>query len=702
MYQLYIEMVGKQDNKVNLTYYNEHKQAIDELLNKHIKPTKNKIKELEKTLRPTLTAEELKEIVIDEQTDNFKHYLRDCHNKFEHIFSNEKIKMLDDSIDKFYSNYHMIFNQFEFTKYKRDLQVSYHRRYKIISFISDEVFKKVFDEPFKQWKKEHSIIECLGLLKNNPHYADNYEDIYKQITTLANLKKEILNAIPDNYINLYPEARIMKRKFVLHIGPTNSGKTYDAIESLKTANNGVYLAPLRLLAYEQFDNLNKQGVICSLLTGEEVIDVPFSTHIASTIEMASLSDEYDVAVIDEGQMLDDYDRGNAWTRAIIGLKAKEIHICAANYAKDLIIKLINECNDNYEIFYNERKTPLKMDFRNFDFPSKIEKGDALIVFSRKSVHGVANELKKKNIKCSIIYGALPYDVRHKEAEKFANGETDVLVATDAIGVGLNLPIQRIIFLEDKKFDGIDFRNLYPEEIQQIAGRAGRYGIYNVGFVNSYNNSYIKKSLNATITPLTYSYISFAPSLIGLDVKLSKIISKWQEIKTSNNLFIKTDTQRMIELCKFLEGKTDKQDYLTKKKIYDLITIPFDDKLLNLWQEIAVKILFDNTIDLNNKLPSCKHRDMETLELAYKKCDLLHNFAYKFNIKDFDNKAFLKTVFERKRAISEKIIELLEKRSYAGKRCSECGCELSWEYPYKMCNNCYQAQRAFYRYNNFYW
>ena len=101
----------------------------------------------------------------------------------------------------------------------------------------------------------------------------------------------MLQHIPADYIDLYPEARGMRRRFVLHIGPTNSGKTHDAMEALRAAGGGCYLGPLRLLAYEQFEQMNRDGYPCSLLTGEERSDVPGALFTASTIEMLNLQQE---------------------------------------------------------------------------------------------------------------------------------------------------------------------------------------------------------------------------------------------------------------------------------------------------------------------------------------------------------------------------------------------------------------------------
>jgi hypothetical protein len=125
------------------------------------------------------------------------------------------------------------------------------------------------------------------------------------------------------------------------MGPTNSGKTYHAIESLCQAKKGSYLAPLRLLASELYDTMNNKGVKTTLLTGEEVVEVPEATHISSTIEMARLNEKFECCVIDEIQMLADSQRGWAWTRALIGLLSPEIHLCGDHTVLELVKKIIS-------------------------------------------------------------------------------------------------------------------------------------------------------------------------------------------------------------------------------------------------------------------------------------------------------------------------------------------------------------------------
>ena len=137
----------------------------------------------------------------------------------------------------------------------------------------------------------------------------------------------------------YPEARAMARHFVLHLGGTNTGKTYAGFQRLQQAATGVYLAPLRLLALEAQEVLLDAGVDCSLTTGEEEDCREGDTHVAATAEKLNLKQPYEVAVIDECQMIADRQRGYAWTRAILGVQAPEVHLCAAPEAKDLLVRL---------------------------------------------------------------------------------------------------------------------------------------------------------------------------------------------------------------------------------------------------------------------------------------------------------------------------------------------------------------------------
>jgi len=307
-------------------------------------------------------------------------------------------------------------------------------------------------------------------------------------------RQELLARTIRDFKNLFPVARSMKRKLTLHIGPTNSGKTYTAMQHLQTADTGYYLAPLRLLALEGYETLKSQGIDASLITGEEQILDEEATHISSTIEMMNYDVDVDVCVIDEVQMIDDRDRGWAWANAIIGAPANEIIMTGSSNAKDAIIALAEYLGEELEIIEFERKNPLKL-LENTTDLKDIEPGSAIIAFSRRDVLKLKQRLAH-DFNVSVVYGNLSPEVRREEARRFREAETELLVATDAIAMGMNLPIKTILFSKAEKFDGVTQRSLFPSEIQQIAGRAGRYGFHENGYVGALNKealSIIKKN-----------------------------------------------------------------------------------------------------------------------------------------------------------------------------------------------------------------
>ncbi len=292
-----------------------------------------------------------------------------------------------------------------------------------------------------------------------------------------------------DFKNLFPMARNMRRKLTLHIGPTNSGKTYSAMKRLEQGDTGYYLAPLRLLALEGYENLKTKGIESSLITGEEQLLNDDATHISSTIEMLNFDVDVDVCVIDEVQMIDDRDRGWAWANAIIGAPAKEIIMTGSPNSKDAIIALAEYLNEELEIIEFERKNPLTI-LDTITQPKDVEEATAIIAFSRKDVLRLKHEFSR-DFSVSVVYGNLSPEVRREEARRFREKETQILIATDAIAMGMNLPIKTILFSKAQKFDGISQRDLLVSEVLQISGRAGRYGKHEEGFVGALNKDALK-------------------------------------------------------------------------------------------------------------------------------------------------------------------------------------------------------------------
>jgi ATP-dependent RNA helicase SUPV3L1/SUV3 len=244
----------------------------------------------------------------------------------------------------------------------------------------------------------------------------------------------------------YPEARSMRRKIIMHVGPTNSGKTYQALQRLETAKSGWYGGPLRLLAHEVFSKMNDKGITCNLRTGEEirVLD-PQAAITSSTIEMFQEHVEYDVAVIDEIQMIGDQQRGFAWTAALLGLRAKEIHLCGEEAAVPLIRKIVAELGDEFEGHTYKRLSTLALEREALKSLQYIEKGDCVVSFSRTSLFSIKKQIEDQTgLQCAMVYGALPPETRALQAELFndPNSDFDVIVASDAVGMGLNLYVTK--------------------------------------------------------------------------------------------------------------------------------------------------------------------------------------------------------------------------------------------------------------------
>lgn len=354
-----------------------------------------------------------------------------------------------------------------------------------------------------------------------------------------------------------------QRTFEYFVGPTNSGKTHAAIEELAQAETGVYLAPLRLLALEIYERLNDMGIPASLITGEERIIEDGALHTSSTVEMLDVAREYELAVIDETQSLEDPQRGWAWTLAIAAVRAKRVIMCGSEEGLRAAQRLCSRLNVEVAVRRFERKNPLRVvDAVRFD---QLRAGDAVVAFSRRDVIELQGEIGRLGYSSAAIYGSLSPIVRRREAERFRGGEAAVLVATDAIGLGLNLPIRRIIFATIDKYDGVEERTLRPQEIRQIAGRAGRYGLHEEGLVTSVDHrdiGYLRRCIERNDVAETEGPIWISPTddhlrrladIIGT-TRVGRLLQFFQERvlrDTENDLRI-ADLTETIEVANTLE------------------------------------------------------------------------------------------------------------------------------------------------------
>ncbi|WP_133015620.1 SUV3 family DEAD/DEAH box RNA helicase [Clostridium cuniculi] len=460
-------------------------------------------------------------------------------------------------------------------------------------------------------------------------------------------------AFPDNPKDEYMLTRRMKRKIYIHLGDTNTGKTYNAVERLKTAKKGVYLSPLRILALENYDKLNNEGIVCDLMTGEEEIIKENSTHVSCTIEKVNLKQSYDIAVIDEIQMISDTQRGIAWSRAVLGLRCNEIHICGAMNAKELLIKILEDCEDDYEIKEYHRNIPLIVETKNFSY-NDVQEGDAIVVFSKKRVLEIAQDYSNKNIKTSIIYGDLPPEVRKMQYEQFINKENKVLVTTDAIGMGVNLPIRRIIFMSIRKFDGEEVRELTSQEVKQIAGRAGRKGIYDTGYVAGVSDTHNFISRKLEVKDDTIKQAVIGPSEAILTIKslpLNEKLVLWKTRESKIDYYTKMDiSEYLLILEKIKRYKLKEEDQ------WDLLKVPFDvasDELMNKFLEYVDEVFVAKLNEITK--PTCFTGNLDDLEIYYQKINMYYSFSKIFNLK-FD----VDWVYSERLKVSQDINEILVK------------------------------------------
>ncbi|KAG1705594.1 hypothetical protein DVH05_003281 [Phytophthora capsici] len=344
-------------------------------------------------------------------------------------------------------------------------------------YFEDQEELMAFGRDLDDVKRHNSFIfypYFLDFIKTNNYLVTNEEnDNALSLQKLTDLR------LPHE---MYPFATAIKRKIIYHVGPTNSGKTHQALERLKQAgeDGGIYCGPLRLLALEIYERMNADGLYTSLVTGQEKKIVPYSSHVSCTVEMANINRPWDVAVIDEIQLIGDPQRGWAWTRALFGLQANEIHVCGSGEAVNLVQKFAETTGDEFELRSYERRSPLEIAPKHLASYSHIRPGDCVVAFSRRDIFQIKRDIEvKTGQKCCIIYGQLPPETRSQQARLFNNRDNDfnILVASDAIGMGLNLNIRRVVFATVKKYTGGGggMVDISPALAKQIAGRAGRSG-----------------------------------------------------------------------------------------------------------------------------------------------------------------------------------------------------------------------------------
>lgn len=506
-------------------------------------------------------------------------------------------------------------------------------------------------------------------------------------------KEELLAKTIRDFKNLFPLARLLKREIFFHVGPTNSGKTYQALKALKEADTGYYLAPLRLLALEGYETLKADNIPISLITGEEEIIDEESTHISSTIEMMNASVEVDVCVIDEIQMINDRDRGWAWANALIGVPAKKVILTGSSDALNAVQELCEYLDEPLTVKHFERKNELQL-LPEATPMKQIEKGTAIVAFSRRDVLGLKQQLSKK-YEVSVVYGNLSPEVRREEARRFREGKSDILVATDAIAMGLNLPIKTLLFSKDNKFDGLRRRELLPTEVAQISGRAGRYGLEEIGYIGALDSktletisSKFQQALPDIKLPFSVMASLEHVMLIGeiLETEnLSTILNFFADNMEFQGPFIAANIDSMLEISAIVdEYRLDLKTRFHLACAPASISSPYIESVFH---------RYIKDIEANKPVIYIPPRDLpkyaQTNEMMLNAEDRVREISLYLWL-SFKFEALFQ---ETEKAIQARVrlnnyIEASLKQGNFVKQCTRCGVALDFTYKFSICDKCF--------------
>ena len=372
---------------------------------------------------------------------------------------------------------------------------------------------------------------------------------------------------------------MLKNKITAVLGPTNTGKTYLAIETMLSFDTGMIGFPLRLLAREVYDKIIQKINIdkVALITGEEKIIPPNAKYFLCTVESMPINKYLDFVAIDEIQMCADHERGHIFTDRLLNLRGEKLTMLMGS---STIKSIVNKLDEDTEFINRERLSQLS--YVGHKKISRINRKTAIIAFSTEEVYAIAELVRRQKGGAAIVMGSLSPKTRNAQVQLYQSGDVDFLVATDAIGMGINMDLENVFFSNLKKFDGKKLRRLNSSEIGQIAGRAGRY--LNDG---SFGITGDCKEINAEEVNSLENH-------------------KFEEIRTlfwrNSNL----NFNNSISLIKSLEEKPNK-DWL--RKIHECE----DEKVLKYFlKDIALKNIKDNK---------------ETLELLWECCQI-PNFVKK--------------------------------------------------------------------------
>ena len=289
------------------------------------------------------------------------------------------------------------------------------------------------------------------------------------------------------------DAVVSGRGVTAVLGPTNTGKTHLASERMVAHSSGVIGLPLRLLAREVYGRVvDKVGAAnVALVTGEEKIQPPGARYAVCTVEAMPRETSAAFVAIDEVQLAGDLERGHIFTDRILNLRGREeTLLLGAGTMRGILEKILR----GISVVTRPRMSHLA--YAGEKKITRLPRRSAIVAFSADEVYGIGELIRRQRGGVAVVLGALSPRTRNKQVEIYQSGDVDFLVATDAIGMGLNLDVDHVAFAQDRKFDGYQYRQLTAAELGQIAGRAGRHvrdGTFGVtGQVNPFDEELVER------------------------------------------------------------------------------------------------------------------------------------------------------------------------------------------------------------------
>lgn len=368
----------------------------------------------------------------------------------------------------------------------------------------------------------------------------------------------------------------LSKKITALLGPTNTGKTHDAIEKMLEFNSGIFGLPLRLLAREVYEKcLKKIGANkVALITGEEKIIPNSADYFVCTVESMPKDKVVDFVAIDEIQMCADKERGHIFTDRLLYSRGEKLTIFLGS---QIMKNIIHELVEGVEFLKKERFSNLS--YGGHKKISRLDRKTAIIAFSIEEVYAIAELVRRQKGGAAVIMGSLSPKTRNSQVDLYQSGDVDYLVATDAIGMGLNMDIEEIYFSNLKKFDGKKTRRLNLVEISQIAGRAGRYknnGIFGTtGDCEALDSDEIKKIENHDLPDVKMLY--WRNSNLNFETE-EKLILSLEEKPTYKNL-IRTNESIDEIVLRFLLKKNKENNIFRNnlKLLWECCQIPDFEK-----------------------------------------------------------------------------------------------------------------------------